>query len=126
MPHLDIEQKNTAGQPAMASLLNLTLLPILGFIWLIFIQMKSSDGSITHYHARFGIKLNIIAAFSLFLVSGLMIYFGGFNQPWTWVVVIGYFTVVHTFFILLAVWALVRAWQGQQFFSQKSPKATRE
>ena len=126
MPHLDIEQKNTASQPALASLLNLTMLPILGFIWLVFIRMKSSDGSITHYHAQFGIKLNIIAAFSLFLVSCLMIYFGVFNQPWTWVVVIGYFTLVHTFFILLAIWALVRAWQGQQFFSKKNPKATRE
>jgi len=41
-----------------------------------------------------------------------MVILGGFDSAWTWVYVITYFTFVHTTFIVLAVWALTRAWSG--------------
>jgi len=107
-------QIKRASNSAMASLLNLTFLPGIAFIYLIYNLKKSQTDAIDHYHAKFGIKLNIIAAFSLFVVSGLMIVMGGFESPLTWVYVITYFTFVHTIFILIAVWAIVRAWSGQK------------
>jgi len=57
---------------------------------------------------------DLIAAAVLIVVSALMIVMGGFNSPWTWVYVISYFTLVHTGFIVLALWALVRAWSGDK------------
>ena len=57
---------------------------------------------------------DVVAAFVLFVVSGLMILLGGFYSPWTWVYVVSYFTLVHSIFILIAVWALVRAWSGDR------------
>ncbi|MCW9047251.1 MAG: hypothetical protein OQK46_04155 [Gammaproteobacteria bacterium] len=107
-------QIKQASNSALASLLNLTFLPGLAFIYLIFNLKKSKKDGIDHYHALLAIKLNLIAAFSLFVVSGLMIVMGGFESPLTWVYVITYFTFVHTIFILIAVWAIVRAWSGQK------------
>jgi hypothetical protein len=110
---LQIQQASNA---ALASLINLTILPGIGFIALIFIYLKTQPGTIGRYHAVLGFKINIIAAITLFSVSALMILFGGFNSPWTWVYVISYFTLVHTLFIVLAIWALVRAWSGDTLF----------
>ncbi len=103
-----------ASRAAVASLLNLTFLPGIAFIWLLLQLKKARPGSIEHYHIRFGIRLNLIAALVLFGFSGIMILTGGFQSAWTWMYVITYFTFVHTVFILVAVWALVRAWSGQK------------
>jgi len=108
------QQLKYASNAALASLLNLTILPLISFIALLMIYRKTETGSIGRYHALLGIKINIIAATVLFLVSALMILLGGFNSPWTWVYVISYFTIVHTLFIVLALWALVRAWSGDR------------
>lgn len=81
-------------------------------------QLRKPDCiEIERYHLHLGIKVNLSAAFALLVVSGLMILFGGFQSAWTWVYVITYFTFVHTVFIIIAVWALVRAWSGQKLNS---------
>ena len=110
-------QLKHASNAALASLLNLTILPVISFIALVLIYRKTQPGAIDRYHATLGIKINIIAAAALFLVSALMILLGGFNSPWTWVYVISYFTIVHTVFIVFALWALVRAWSGDKLRS---------
>ena len=107
-------QLKRASDAALASLLNLTILPVISFIALLLIYRKTEPDTIDRYHAVLGLKINIIAATVLFLVSALMILLGGFNSPWTWVYVISYFTIVHTFFIIFALWALVRAWSGDK------------
>ncbi len=114
--HNELQLKR-ASNAALASLLNLTLFPVISFIILLFIFRKTSPNSIDHYHALLGIKINIVAAVALFLVSSLMILLGGFDSPWTWVYVISYFTLVHTIFIVFALWALVRAWSGDKLKS---------
>ena len=111
------QQLNRAANAALASLLNLTILPVISFIALLLIYRKTQPDTIERYHALLGIKINIIAAAVLFLVSALMILQGGFDSPWTWVYVISYFTIVHTIFIVFALWALVRAWSGDKFWS---------
>ena len=113
------EQLKHASDIALASLLNLTLLPVIGFIFLLLAYKKTESNSIDRYHTILGIKINITAATVLFLVSGLMILLGGFNSPWTWVYVISYFTIVHTVFIVFAIWALVRAWSGEKLRNNK-------
>ncbi len=111
------QQLKNASNAALASLLNLTVLPGISFIALLFIYKKTQPNNIDHYHAVLGIKINVMAAIALFLVSALMILLGGFNSPWTWVYVISYFTIVHTIFIVFAIWALVRSWSGDKLRS---------
>lgn len=112
------QQLRNASNAALASLLNLTVLPVISFIALLFIYKKTQPGNIDRYHAVLGIKINIFAALALFLVSTLMILLGGFYSPWTWVYVISYFTIVHTMFIVFAIWALVRSWSGDELKSK--------
>ena len=108
------EQIKLASNCALASLLNLTFLPVLAFVYLIIKKVGFSSASIEHYHALFAIKLNLLAALSLGLGSFLMLVFGGFDSPLAWAYVVSYFTLVHTGFILVAVWVMVRAWSGQK------------
>jgi len=110
-------QLKNASNAALASLLNLTVLPVISFIIMLFIYKKTKANNIDHYHAVLGIKINVVAAFALFFVSSVMIFLGGFNSPWTWVYVISYFTIVHTIFIIIAIWALVRSWSGDRLRS---------
>jgi hypothetical protein len=56
----------------------------------------------------------MFAFLALGIVTGLMIILGGFDSAWTWVYVISYFTIVHSIFILLAVWAMTRSWAGKK------------
>jgi hypothetical protein len=109
---VDKQQIKQASDAALASILNLTFLPGIAFIWLILAMNKMAPTSISYYHAKLGIKLNLIAFVALGVVSVLMVILGGFHSAWTWVYVITYFTFVHTTFIILAVWALTRAWSG--------------
>ena len=109
---LDKEQIRQASNAALASILNLTFLPGIAFIWLILAINKMPTTSIGYYHAKLGIKLNLLAFIALAVVSGFMVILGGFDSAWTWVYVITYFTFVHTIFIVLAVWSLTRAWSG--------------
>ncbi len=109
---VDKQQIKQASDAALASILNLTFLPGIAFIWLMLAINKMSPTSIGYYHAKLGIKLNLIAFVALGVVSVLMVILGGFDSAWTWVYVITYFIFVHTTFIVLAVWALTRAWSG--------------
>jgi uncharacterized membrane protein len=110
----DQKQIKQASAIALWSLLNLTFLPLLSFIVLLSKINQFASDSFSAYHLNFAIKLNLAAATALILVSALMILFGGFNSGMTWVFVITYFISVHAFFILIAVWMLVRAWAGNK------------
>ena len=107
-------QLKRASNAALFSLLNLTLLPVIGFINLLAIYTKTEPNNIDRYHVILGIKINLTAAVVLLLVSSLMILLGGLDSGWTWVFVITYFTLIHTIFIVFALWALVRAWSGDK------------
>ncbi len=107
-------QLKRASNAALASILNLTVLPVIGFIILLLIYKKTSPDTIDRYYTDIGIKTNVYAAIALLLVSGLMIFLGGFDSPWTWVYVISYFVFVHALFILFATWTLVRSWTGEK------------
>ena len=108
------EQTRQASNIAMASILNLTFLPGFAFLWLLSKLKTVESQGLAHYHLLVAIKLNLLALICLVAVTALMIVFGGFDSPWTWVFVITYFTFAHTVFIVLAMWALTRAWSGKR------------
>ena len=110
----DKAQLKLATNSALMSLLNLTALPGIGFIILLFIYQKTIPNTFGRYYASLGIKTNIWAGISLIIVTGLMILLGGFDSLWTWVYVISYFVFVHALFILYATWVLARSWTGEK------------
>lgn len=107
-------QLKRAEISTLLSLLNLTALPVIGFVALLFIYKKTEANTIDRYYVMLGITTNLIAAIALVLVTGLMILLGGFDSPWTWVYVISYFVFVHAMFILFATWTMVRSWTGKK------------
>lgn len=119
MQHLEHDQLiiKRASQAALASLLNLTFLPVIGFIFLLIRFRTSNSHQLDHYYCVIGIKLNVLAAILLFIGSMAMILTGGFHSPWTWVYVLTYFTLVHSLFIVVAVWSMIRAWSGKKLRS---------
>lgn len=108
------KQLKRAFHAALMSLLNLTVLPVLGFIVLLRLYKKTAANTFDHYHARLAIKLNLLAAIALILVSGLMLVVGGFNSPMSWIYMVSYFVTIHALFILIATWALVCALAGDK------------
>lgn len=112
------QQIQQASRAALLSIGNLTFIPGLGFLLLLLMNRRPDLSDVGRYHVGFGIRLNLYAFAALILVSGLMIVLGGFSSAWVWVYVITYFTLVHSLFILTAVWALVRSWSGQRVFDR--------
>lgn len=110
----DEKQLKQASQAALFALLNLTALPVVAFIYLLFLYQQTQSGTIAHYYAVLGIKTNVLAGIALLCVTGLMLLLGGFDSPWTWVFVISYFVFIHALFILFATWVLVRSWTGKK------------
>ena len=109
----DIQLKR-ASHAALASLLNLTALPVIGFIIVFIIYRKTEPDTIDRYYAVVGLKVNLLAAIALLLVSALIVVVGGFDSPMSWIYMLTYFLTVHALFVLFATWALVRAWSGQR------------
>lgn len=113
----DTREIKKASNIALLSLLNLTFLPGIAFIILLQRLKHTSKTSFSYYHLLLAIKLNLFAVTALILVSILMIFLGGFYSAWTWVFVITYFVLVHSIFIIFAVWALIRSWSGNKIRS---------
>lgn len=107
-------QLKRAASSSLFSLLNLTALPIIGFLVLLLIYKKTKSDTLDRYYVVLGIKTNLVAAAALLLVTTLMILLGGFDSVWTWVYVISYFVFVHALFILFATWTMVRSWTGKK------------
>ena len=112
------EEINLASNIALWSIMNVTFLPVIAFIVLLTKLGKVKANSLAQRHLFFAIKLNIIAGFALVFVTILMLLFGGFYSGWTWVFVISYFVLVHTIFIIFSVWALIRAWAGNDVMAR--------
>ncbi len=110
----DESQIKRASSAALFSLLNLTVLPIIGFVALLFMYLKTEPNTIDRYYIILGIKTNVVAGVALIVVTAVMILLGGFTSPWTWVFVVSYFVFVHALFILFATWTLTRSWTGER------------
>ncbi len=96
-------------------LINLMLAPGLAFLvlaWLWHSRRKHAPAlALNHLEQTFFVSL--WGGALLVIVNALMILFGGYDQPWTWVVVILYFTMVHTTLIFFGAIGLSRAMAGK-------------
>ena len=108
----DIQLKR-ASSVALLSLLNLTVLPVISFVILFLVYRKTAPDTIDRYYAVISLKVNLLAAIVLLLVSALIVAVGGFDSPMSWIYMLTYFLTVHAIFILFTTWVLVRAWSGE-------------
>jgi len=66
-------------------------------------------------HTRQSIIASITAGCALTIVTGLILIIGELSSPYTWVVLILYFTLCHTALILLGILGYARANAGKPF-----------
>ena len=96
-------------------LINLLLLPGLGFLLLLglFFRVRHSAPPLARVHLRQTVSASLWAGALLVFANLLIIALGGYQAAWTWVIVILYFTTAHTTLVLLGIFGLARALAGQ-------------
>ena len=96
-------------------LINLMLLPGLAFLALMVLWAKHHDhpDPLVRNHLRQTGWTCIWGGSLLVVISVAIFMLGGFDNPWTWVIGVLYFTFVHSSLILLGVAGLSRAINGR-------------
>jgi uncharacterized Tic20 family protein len=96
-------------------LINLLLLPGLAFIGLVGLWLKYKDSAppLARQHLKQTTWVSVIGGFLIIVLSSLIVALGGLDWEWTWVILVLYFTCVHSTLVLLGMYALIKAMNGQ-------------
>ncbi|KHF25152.1 cytochrome c oxidase subunit III [Solemya velum gill symbiont] len=96
-------------------LLNLLLLPGAAFLILLLLYFLKVDKAppLAAAHLSQTMNASLWAGVLLILVVGLILLLGGFDGPWTWVVLITYFTICHASLVILGILGLAQAMAGR-------------
>jgi hypothetical protein len=98
-------------------LANLLLLPGLAFLILLglFLQHRQRAPALARCHLRQTVSGSLWAGVLLGVVNLVILGLGGYTAPYTWVVVVLYFTTAHASLVLLGMLGLARATAGKPF-----------
>ncbi|MCW9013994.1 MAG: hypothetical protein OQL06_09445 [Gammaproteobacteria bacterium] len=98
-------------------LANLLILPLISFLMLIYLNIKNraTEDSTGLCHLRQTMLASIWGGILIVLVTLGIILMGGFDNGWTWVVVITYFTTIHATFVLLGALGLAKAMANKHY-----------
>jgi hypothetical protein len=98
-------------------IINLMLAPGLGFLLLALLWRKHRHDAppLARNHLAQTFIVSLWGAVLLVLACGLIVLLGGLDRAWTWVVVVLYFTVVHSTLILFGVLGLAKAMAGKPY-----------
>lgn len=96
-------------------LVNLLLLPGLGFLALLILWWKRRNDApvVARAHLDQTLRGSLWAGVLLVVANGLILLFGGYQGPQVWVVVITYFTVCHATLVVYGAYGLAKAMAGQ-------------
>jgi uncharacterized Tic20 family protein len=124
MPVSEIQQDYEPNEPvvlAVASeslyLVNLLLLPGVGFILLLLLYWKAfkNASTLSRNHLQQTVFTSLWGGSLIVFVFGLILVLGGIDGPYTWMIAILYFTLIHSFFILCGMIGLIKALAGQHW-----------
>lgn len=98
-------------------LINLLLLPVLGFLILLWVYFRHIETAapLAVCHLRQTLSASLWAGVLLVIANLMIVGLGGYDRPYTWVVGILYFTMGHTVLVVLGIVGLARAMAGQRF-----------
>ena len=111
------QSQGNAGLAHILFLTNITVIPVISFLYLLFSysKIKLTNETLLIQHYRQSILANIVAGILLLVVSGLILLLGDFDSIYTWMWLILYFTCIHSVLILFGVFALIKAQAGQSY-----------
>ena len=98
-------------------LVNLLILPGIGFLLLVGLWFKYKDRAppLARQHLKQTTFISLIGGMLIVTLSGLILGLGGLDWEWTWVTLILYFTCIHSTLVLLGMYALIKAMNGQMW-----------
>jgi hypothetical protein len=98
-------------------LVNLLLAPGLAFLVLLilYLRYRGNAEPLAANHLSQTVGVGLIGGSLLVCITGLIALLGGLDSGYTWVVVVLYFTFIHSTLILLGILGLVKALAGQQY-----------
>ena len=96
-------------------LINLLLLPGLAFAGLLALWLKNKDSAppLARQHLRQTTFVSLVGGFLIVTLPGLILALGGLDWAWTWVVLVLYFTCIHSTLVLFGMYGLIKAMAGQ-------------
>lgn len=118
MPASNYEPDQPNGIAVTAEILyliNLLLLPGVGFVMLLILYWIKHDkvSALNLNHLQQTVWASIWGGSLIIVINALIILLGGYDGAYTWMIVVLYFTLVHSTFILLGMLGLVKALAGQ-------------
>ncbi|PKO30094.1 MAG: hypothetical protein CVU34_20195 [Betaproteobacteria bacterium HGW-Betaproteobacteria-7] len=98
-------------------LINLMLLPGIAFVILAGLWLKHRDSAppLARQHLRQATLVSLWGGALIVILGAIIILAGGLDAAWTWVLLILYFTCIHSMLILLGMYALIKAMAGQRW-----------
>lgn len=114
---VDSSGQDLAVKAETLYIINLMLAPGLGFLLLALLWRKHRHDAppLARNHLAQTFIVSLWGAVLLVLACGLIVLIGGLDRAWTWVVVVLYFTVVHSTLILFGVLGLAKAMAGKPY-----------
>jgi uncharacterized Tic20 family protein len=96
-------------------LINLLLLPGLAFaaLFALWLKNRNSAPPLARQHLRQTTFVSLVGGFLIVTLSGLILALGGLDWAWTWVVLVLYFTCIHSTLVLFGMYGLIKAMAGQ-------------
>ena len=98
-------------------LINLLLVPGVAFLVLLFLYWRyiGTAPALARCHLRQVVTVSLWAGGLLVAVNAVIILIGGYDSPYTWLVVVIYFTTFHATLVLLGTVGLAKAMAGQNY-----------
>lgn len=111
------EGQQLATTAEVLYLANLLLLPGVAFIILLIVYFRHIHRAppLAVCHLRQTLRASLWGGVILLIVNIVIISIGGYRSPWTWLVVILYFTLCHAFLVLLGSIGLAHAMAGKRY-----------
>lgn len=96
-------------------LINLLLLPGIAFVLLLGLWLKHKDSAppLARQHLKQTTFVSLVGGLLIVTLSSLILALGGLAWEWTWVILILYFTCIHSTLVLFGMYALIKAMNGQ-------------
>ena len=96
-------------------LVNLLLLPGLAFAALLalWLRYRNDAPPLARQHLHQATLVSLWGGLLIVVFGTAIVALGGLHWEWTWVVLVLYFTCIHSTLVLLGMYALIKAMAGQ-------------
>lgn len=111
----DEDGRNLAVIAEALYLANLLLVPGIGFAILFWLWLKNrhTASPLARQHLKQTTFVSLYGGLLIVTLSSIFIGIGGLHWEWTWVIVIMYFTCVHSTLVMFGMFGLSKAMAGQ-------------